>query len=169
MLSRRHPPGHFPLVLVLDHLKPGFNVGKILRSANAFGCREVHLVGVRAFDPTPSKGSLRHTRTRSFDTFAESFTELSGEGYAFFALDPAGVRTLDGLIFPERAALVLGHEEYGLSFDPAAYPGVEIVSIPQYGLVQSLNVSIAAALATYEYVRQRRSSATPASPPPAAR
>ena len=62
------------LVLVLDHLKAGFNVGKIIRSANVFGIREVHLVGIPPFDPGPTKGALRHTRTRRFATFSE-FTD----------------------------------------------------------------------------------------------
>src|SRR3954452_15391084 len=101
LLSRYQPEGPFPLVLVLDHLKAGFNVGKIIRTANAFGVREVHLVGIGVFDPGPSKGALRHTRTVSLATFAESHALLKARGYEFFALDLLGQGRLGSFEFPE--------------------------------------------------------------------
>ena len=52
-------PGLHECILVLDGLKPDFNIGKIFRSADAFGAREIHLIGVRSFDPEPAKGSVR--------------------------------------------------------------------------------------------------------------
>lgn len=42
----------------------------------------------------------------------------------------------------------------GLSFEPAQWPGVQTLTIPRYGPVRSLNVSIAASIALYEYARQ---------------
>jgi tRNA G18 (ribose-2'-O)-methylase SpoU len=155
LLSHYQPEGPFPLVLVLDHLKAGFNVGKIIRTANAFGAREVHLIGIGVFDPGPTKGALRHTLTRPFKTFADSHALLKAQGYSFFALELLGQRTLGNTEFPEKTAIVLGHEEYGLSFAPEEFPDVHYMSIPQFGHVESLNVSIAAALASFEYLRQR--------------
>ena len=155
LLSRYQPEGPFPLVLVLDHLKAGFNVGKIIRTANAFGLREVHLVGIGVFDPGPAKGALRHTLTRTFSTFAESHASLKAQGYSFFALELLGQRALGSTPFPEKTAFIMGHEEYGLSFAVEEFPDVNYLHIPQFGNVDSLNVSIAAALASFEYLRQR--------------
>jgi tRNA G18 (ribose-2'-O)-methylase SpoU len=155
VLSRYQPAGPFPLVLVLDRLKAGFNVGKIIRTANALGAREVHLIGIPAFDPGPAKGALRHTLTRSFKTFSESYALLKSEGYTFYALELLGQRVLGKTEFPEKTAFVMGHEEYGLSFSPEEFPEVNYLHIPQFGRVDSLNVSIAAALASFEYLRQR--------------
>lgn len=155
VLSRHHEPGPFPLVLILDHLKAGYNVGKILRSANAFGCREVHLVGIPMFDPNPAKGALKHTRTRSFATFAQSYDALRSEGYAIYGLAPHGELRLGQVNLPDKVAFVMGHEEYGLSFTPEEYPEIRWLKIQQFGIVQSLNVSIAASMACYEYIRQR--------------
>jgi tRNA G18 (ribose-2'-O)-methylase SpoU len=153
--SRLHAPGRYAYVIVLDHLKPGFNVGKILRSANAFGAREVHLVGIPMFDPSPARGALKHTRTRSFATIAESFAALEAEGYTLYALHSAGAATLGTERFPDKTAFIAGHEEFGLSFDPQVFPQVRLLRIPQHGLVESLNVSIATSLAAFEYTRQR--------------
>src|SRR3954468_11946281 len=104
ILSRHQPEGPFPIVLVLDRLKAGFNVGKIIRSANALGAREVHLVGIPPFDPGPTKGALRHTRTVSFASFAESHAALRAQGYEFFALDLLGQGRLGSFEFPEKTA-----------------------------------------------------------------
>jgi tRNA G18 (ribose-2'-O)-methylase SpoU len=156
ILSKHQPPGPFPFVLVLDHLKAGYNVGKIIRAANAFGCRELHLIAIPLFDPSPAKGTLRQTRTRSFETFDSSYQALKAEGYQHFALDKKGDCSLGNITLPEKSAFVVGHEEYGLSFSPETYPDIRRLSIPQFGQVQSLNVSIAASIACYEYLREHR-------------
>lgn len=158
ILSRLQPPGPFPLVLVLDHMKPTFNIGKIIRTANAFGVREVHLVGIPLFHPKPCAGALKHTRTRSFDTFAQCHAELHQEGYRFLALEPTGESLLGELSLPVKTAFVVGHEDRGLSFSPQDFPNVRRMRIAQFGAVQSLNASVAASVACFEYLRQREFS-----------
>ncbi|MEW5851568.1 MAG: TrmH family RNA methyltransferase [Myxococcota bacterium] len=152
--SKHHEPGRFPFVLVLDQLKASYNVAKILRSANAMGAREVHLVRIGRFDPTPGKGALRHTRTVSYDDISASLRQLRDEGYAIYALHVGGREVLGRATFPEKTAFILGHEEWGLSFNPADHPEVTTLRIPQFGIVQSLNVSIAASLVGFEWLRQ---------------
>ena len=51
---------------------------------------------------------------------------------------------------------MLGHEEFGFSFEPQDYPELQKLTIPQFGSVQSLNVSIAASVVMYEYVETAR-------------
>jgi len=154
-------PGDHPFVLVLDQLKPGFNVGKIFRSAEAFGAAAVHLINIGPFDPAPAKGSFRKVPAVFHETFAACHAQLSGKGYGFFLLDPAGAGSLCNTVLPEKTAFVLGHEEFGFSFAPQDYPDLRKLAIPQFGSVQSLNVSIAASVVMYEYVRQRGSGLRP--------
>ena len=49
---------------------------------------------------------------------------------------------------------MLGHEEFGFSFNRQDYPDLRSLAIPQTGSVQSLNVSVAASVVMYEYARQ---------------
>ena len=147
-------PGQFPFVLVLDQLKPGFNVGKIFRSAEAFGAAAVHLVNVGPFDPAPAKGSFRKVPAVFHDTFTDCHERLSRQGYRLFLLQPQGAKSLCATDLPYKSAFILGHEEFGVRFAIGDYPDVQALTIPQFGSVQSLNVSIAASLVMYEYVRQ---------------
>lgn len=152
--SIRAQPGPSGLRLVLDHLKPDFNVGKIFRSADAFGVREVLLVGVPWFDVGPAVGSFKHVPARFFATFAEAYRVLKAEGVAVFNLEPEAEVALPRAELPEHCALVLGNEGVGQSFRRQDFPEIGALRIPQWGRAQSLNVSVAAALGMYEYCRR---------------
>ncbi len=147
-------PGVHSFAVVLDHLKASFNVPKIFRSAEAFGASEVHLVGIHPFDPRPAVGSFRKVPARFHDEVDTVFNDLTGRGFTLIAFDPAAPRAIYELELPERSALLFGHEEFGFSFNFRDYPGIVTARIPQFGEVQSLNVSVAASVAMYEYTRQ---------------
>ncbi len=158
-------PGVHAFVLVLDHLKAGFNVPKILRSAEAFGAREVHLVGIGPFDPAPAKGAMRKVPLRQHQDFAPCAAALGEAGYTLCALTADGAEPLPGAALDRLSAFIVGHEETGLSFDPGAFPGMRTLAIPCYGQTRSLNVTVAASLAMYEYVRQHGLRPGPGRPP----
>lgn len=158
-------PGTHQFIIVMDHLKAGFNVPKIFRSAEAFGAQEVHLINIGMFDPAPGKGSFRKVPARFMNSFAESHADLIQRGYSLFTLEADQGESLYGADLPEKCAFVFGHEERGISFDPQDYPDIRRLSIPQFGQVESLNVSIAASIVMYEYVRQRGNQAAAVKPP----
>ncbi|PLX81467.1 MAG: TrmH family RNA methyltransferase [Desulfuromonas sp.] len=147
-------PGANRFVVVLDHLKPGFNVGKIFRTAEVFGACEIHLVGIGPFDPGPAKGALRKVPLRQFEKLEESMADLRHRGYRLYLLDAAAKSLLGSEPFPELTAFIFGHEEFGSSLEMARFPHVTPVAIRQFGQTESLNVSSAAAIAMYEYLRQ---------------
>ena len=149
-------PGPNPFVIVLDHLKAGFNVPKIFRSAQAFGAAEVHLIGIGPFDPAAAKGAFKAVPARFYAEFGESYEALRGRDYSLFTLEPDCGEALYDYPLPLRSAFVVGHEEMGLSFDPEEFPGIRSLAIPQVGAMQSLNVSVAASIAMYEYVRRHQ-------------
>ncbi len=147
-------PGVHKCIIVLDHLKPTFNVGKIFRSAEAFGCHEIHLVGIDFFDPAPAMGAFKWVPAKFHHRFMSSYADLLQRGYTPFILEPGQGGDITRTPLPEKSAFVFGHEEYGISFEPDLFPGVKRLTIPQYGKSQSLNVSVAASIMLYEYARQ---------------
>jgi tRNA G18 (ribose-2'-O)-methylase SpoU len=158
-------PGPHQFVIVMDHLKAGFNVPKIFRSAEAFGAQEIHLIDIGMFDPAPGKGSFRKVPARFLDSFDHSYRDLTERGYTLFTLEADQGESLYEARLPEKCAFVLGHEERGISFDPHDYPKIRRLTIPQFGQVESLNVSIAASIVMYEYVRQQGDKMAAVQPP----
>lgn len=153
-------PGPNELVVVLDGLFPFANPGKIVRTADAFGAREIHLVGTEFFDPRPAVGSLKRVPIRSFASLGDSVAWLRSHDYEVFCLVPPSpghpTEELGIATMPDRTAIVVGNERYGLSNDPESLPGARRLTIVQSGIVQSLNAAVAASIAMYEYDRQRR-------------
>ena len=147
-------PGIRDVVIILDGLKPNYNIGKTFRSADAFGIRKIHLIGIDVFDPAPAKGSFRYVPAVFDDSFKDSYNALIEEGYEFFVFTPEGGRSLQELQLPQKSAFVFGHEEFGFSFALHDFPDLHPVCVEQVGRVESLNVSIAASIAMYEYGRQ---------------
>lgn len=148
-------PGPFPYVMILDHLKVDFNIGKIIRSAEAFGARSVDVVGTTFFDPLPAKGCMKRVPWKMTPTFTESYMNWKNEGYVFYAFDSEAEHTLHESIFPDKSAFIMGHEGFGLSFKKEDFPEIRWVKIPQFGMVESLNVSVAASIVMYEFIRSR--------------
>jgi len=161
-------PGQHRFAIVLDHLKAGFNVPKIFRSAEAFGAAEIHLINIGPFDPAPAKGAFKSVPARFHEDIRSSYQELTEQGYTLYTLEADRGESLTEVNFPERCAFIFGHEERGLSFSPGDYPGIRKLTIPQYGRIESLNVSVAASIVMYEYIRQHggepRKSAPKAQP-----
>ncbi len=147
-------PGIHSCILILDGLKPDFNIGKIFRVADAFSAREIHLINVEFFDPDPAKGSVRWVPFFQHENFDACYREITEREYQCISLEPGRDKLLGKGPLPGKAAFIFGHEEFGLSFDRSLYPEMVSISIPQWGYVQSLNVSVAASIVLYEYVRQ---------------
>ncbi len=146
--------GENPLILVLDHLKPDYNVGKLFRTAEAMQIQSICVVGMDWFDVSPAKGCFKHLKAHFFEDWPSCYEYLKEVGHEIFCLDVRGSKQLHEVEFPKRSALILGHEENGPSFDPLDYADVTGIKIKQYGRVESLNVSVAGALGIYEYMRQ---------------
>jgi len=149
-------PGVNDFVVILDHLKGGYNVPKIFRTAQAFGAREVHLINVPPFDPAPAKGAFKYVPAKFYDNFEQCYQQLLSEGYTFYVLEPGSGIELAEASLDLRAAFIFGNEELGIQFNITDYPEIKKLNIKQHGFVDSLNVSIAASIVMYEYCCQYR-------------
>jgi len=149
-------PGEHEFVVVLDQLKAGFNVPKIFRSAEVFGAHEVHLINIGPFDPAAAKGALKRVPAHFHSDFDACYQGLIERGYTFYILEADADDALWNADLPDKSAFIFGHEELGIRFDKQLYPEIRALSIPQFGKIESLNVSVAASVVMYEYVRQRK-------------
>lgn len=146
--------GQHKLVLVLDNLKPDFNIGKLFRTSEVFSIHEVHLVGTPYFYTSPALGTFKKLKCYFHDNILNCLKELQERNYSLFALDSKATTYLHSEKLPKLTAFILGHEEFGLSFNPLEVEGLKTTKIKQFGQTESLNVSVAGSVAIYEYMRQ---------------
>jgi tRNA (guanosine-2'-O-)-methyltransferase len=145
------------LVPVLEGLSDPHNGAAILRSADAFGCHEVHIVEGRlpfAISHRVSKGTHRWLDLVRSATATECATRLRARGYRIFVASMEGTMTPEDLGTVEKAAVVLGNEHAGPSEEMRALAD-GTYRIPMVGFVESLNVSVASAITLYVATRGR--------------
>lgn len=139
------------LVPVLDGLSDPHNGAAILRSADAFGCHEVHVVDGRfpfAVSHRVSRGTHRWLSVTRHDTADACCDALVARNYRIFVAAMDGTITPEALARVPRAAIVFGNEHHGVS-DAFRDRADGVYRIPMVGFVESLNVSVASAITLY--------------------
>ncbi|MDU0967493.1 MAG: TrmH family RNA methyltransferase [Actinomycetaceae bacterium] len=141
-----------PFHVAVENLDHDFNIGSIVRSANAFGAAAVHIVGRRRWN---RRGAMVTDRYQHVDHFAEAadFAHWALEaGLAIVAIDNVESSTpLETAQLPEQCCLVFGSENSGISDELRSF-AVATHHITQYGSTRSINVGAAAAVAMYQWV-----------------
>ncbi len=144
--------------LVLDGLSDAGNINACLRTAEGFGLLNVHIIdqttAINRSGRTDA-GAAKWLRIRHWSCPADCLAELTGQGFRLVGLSlQSDSRPIGEIDFKARpVALVLGNEHRGLS--PEFIAVAEPASLPLVGLVQSYNVSVAAALAIQTVFNQR--------------
>jgi tRNA (guanosine-2'-O-)-methyltransferase len=150
----------FSLKVVLENIHDPHNVSAILRTCDAVGIPKVALLYTIEKFPKISRiasaSANKWIDREKFTKVDECYNQLRKEEFKIFASSLAkGSKDLYELDFTCKSAIILGNEHRGVS-DEAAKFADEIFHIPMFGMVQSLNVSVAAAVILYEILRQRR-------------
>lgn len=144
-----------PLLVALDGITDPRNLGAILRSADAFGAHGVILPERRSASMTASvwkvaAGAAGRVRVAQVTNLNRTLTALKAQGVFVLGLDAGGdVTTRQLELGTEPVALVIGAEGKGLS-RLAREISDQVVSVPMSGRAESLNASVAAAIALYE-------------------
>ena len=148
------------LVLVLDGLMDPHNVGALIRTALCVGVTGIILPKDRSVSMTPavsmaSAGALEHIRLARVTNISGTLMQLKSAGLWVAGLVPLADQSIFEADLSGPLALVVGSEEKGIR--PLVKKKCDfLVSIPQQGKVDSLNVSVAGAVALYETFRQRQ-------------
>ena len=153
-------PAGAPFLLALDGITDPGNFGAVLRTAECAGVTGVVLPRHRSARITPTvakaaAGAVEHLRFAVVPGMPSALRTLSRHDVWTVGLDAAGTRPLHELeLSGEAVALVLGSEGRGLSRLVAQRCDV-LASIPLRGVLGSLNVAAAAAVACFEIARGR--------------
>lgn len=147
--------------VVLENIHDYHNVSAILRSADAAGIDKVYLIYNSNKFPKIGKRSSASARKWielvKFDNVKDCFNELRKNGYKIYSSHITETKenySLFSLDLTKKIALVFGNEHEGVS-DEALKLSDKNFLIPMFGMIQSLNVSVAVAVSLYEALRQR--------------
>jgi 23S rRNA (guanosine2251-2'-O)-methyltransferase len=149
-----------PLIVVLDGVEDPHNVGAILRTIDAAGASGLvrqsrHAAPLGGAAAKASAGAVSHVKVAEVVNVARALEELKESGVWTVGLAGDAPKRYDEVDLALPTAFVLGAEGVGLR-RLVKERCDWLVSIPILGHVQSLNVSVAAGIALFEAVRQRK-------------
>lgn len=149
-----------PFLLVCDGLTDPRNLGALLRSGECAGVTGVVLPSHRSVRLTPAAtksaaGAIEHLRFSAVAGIPTALRDLDRAGVATVGLAPEARTSLYDLDLRRGpVAIVVGGEDRGLG-RLTRERCTELASIPQLGAIESLNASVAGAVACFEVARQR--------------
>lgn len=156
-----------PLALMMFNLNGDMNVAMSIRSAVIYGCSDVYVIGKKKYDRRPEVGAKNYIKlhrhpviTPSFfakEKLVPVFVEQGGTALEDFSFKPYLPKNLEE---GWKVCFVVGSESFGIPMSEFSELSAPIVTISQYGVMRSLNVSVATGIVLYEYSRQWRKSVT---------
>ena len=144
--------------VAIENWQHDLNIGSIVRTANAFLAKQVHIIGNKRWNRRGAMVTDRYQHILHHPTVEEfvSWSKTANEGKAMpiIAIDNVpGCKQLESYKLPETCVLLFGQEGPGLS-DAAIAAAKDVVEITQFGSTRSINASAAAAITMHQWVMQ---------------
>jgi 23S rRNA (guanosine2251-2'-O)-methyltransferase len=159
VLARARERGEAPLLVALDGVEDPHNLGAVIRTAEAAGAHGVIVPRRRAAGLGPAAvraaaGATAYLPVAGVSNLVAALQRLKAEGVWVIGADASATESYDSGALVPPVVLVVGGEGRGLH-RLVREQCDRVVRIPLWGRVQSLNVSVAAALLLYEAARRR--------------
>jgi tRNA G18 (ribose-2'-O)-methylase SpoU len=147
--QRRHP-----FHVAVENWQHDFNIGSVVRTANAFLAAGVHVVGRRRWNRRGAMVTDRYQHLTHHPEVADLVVWARREGLPLVGIDNLpGATAIETAELPRACVLLFGQEGPGLS-EPARAACAQVLSIAQFGSTRSINAGAAAAIAMHTWVRQ---------------
>lgn len=147
--TRRHP-----FHVAIENWQHDFNIGTIVRNANAFLAHTVHIVGRRRWNRRGAMVTDRYQHLEHHASVGELVGRCAERGLPLVGIDIVeGATPIERAVLPERCVLVFGQEGPGLSPEMRSACSA-IHEITQYGSTRSVNVGVASGIAMYVWCTQ---------------
>ncbi len=145
--TRRHT-----LHIAVENWGHDFNIGSVIRTANAFNVAAFHIVGKRRWNRRGAMVTDRYQHEHHHADIAD--LTAWADGIPLIALEnTAAAQPLETTPLPAECVLLFGQEGPGLS-EEALQAADQVLSIAQFGSTRSINAGAAAAIAMHAWVRQ---------------
>ena len=143
-----------PLEIAIENWQHDMNIGTIVRNANAFNVRAVHIVGKKHWNKrgamvTDAYMNIYHHKT------VDEFELAVGDKHVIAIDNQPGAENLSDAKLPNDCVLVFGGEGPGLSLEMVA-KSEKMVAIEQFGSTRSVNVGVASGIVIYTWLSQHK-------------
>ncbi|HEX2945047.1 MAG TPA: 23S rRNA (guanosine(2251)-2'-O)-methyltransferase RlmB [Clostridia bacterium] len=151
--------GRPPFIIILDELTDPYNLGSILRTANAAGVHGIIIpkrraIGLTAAVSKASAGAIEYVPVARVTNIVQTIESLKKENIWVVGTDSTGEKAYFESDLAGPVALVIGSEGEGMG--KLVRESCDfVVNIPMLGKISSLNAAVAGAIVTYEILRQR--------------
>jgi tRNA G18 (ribose-2'-O)-methylase SpoU len=148
-----------PFHVAIENFQHDFNIGAVVRNANAFLAAEVHIVGKRKWNKRGAMVTDTYQHVRHHPDIDSLVAWAAGRDLPLVGIDnlpgSQDIRTAD---LPLACVLLFGQEGPGLSEQSRA-ACTAVLHIPQFGSTRSINAGVASGIAMYEWVRRHGAAA----------
>ena len=140
--------------VAIENWQHDMNIGTVVRTANAFLAKEVHIIGRRRWNKRGAMVTDRYQHVRHHPTVEDFVIWARGEGLAIIGIDifPDSEK-LETYELPRKCVFVFGQEGPGLS-DEVHAAAQTTLSIEQFGSTRSINAASAAGIAMHAWIRR---------------
>ncbi len=151
--------GRIPVTILLHNIRSQYNVGAIMRTADAVGIEEVICSG---YTPTPDQSGVQKTALKSLETLRwvqvadplQCVQHYKAKGYSIYGLEQChGSKLFQQVAYQFPLLLVVGEEVQGIDEALLALCD-QMVEIPMFGSAHSLNVSVASSVVLYHFISE---------------
>ena len=140
--------------IAIENWEHDFNIGTVVRNANAFLAKAVHIVGKRKWNRRGAMVTDRYQHVRHHPTVDDFIQWAGNEALSVIGIDNVpGSEQIEKAEIPRNCVLVFGQEGPGLS-EEMIDASLKVLAITQYGSTRSINAGVASGIAMYEWLSQ---------------
>ena len=146
-----------PLEIAIENVEHDFNIGSIVRTANSFNVKEVHIIGKKKYNRRGAMCTDKYLKIVHHPTLEDFLKTQTGRELVAIENNTKRATPLHEKKFAKNTTLIFGSENSGITKELLALAS-SVCYIESFGSTRSVNVGAAAAIAMYEYIRQLKYS-----------
>lgn len=142
-----------PLEIAIENVEHDFNIGTIVRSANSFNVKKVHIIGKKKYNRRGAMCTDKYLEIIHHASIEDFLDNQGGRELVAIENNTPRAKPLHDKKFNQNTTLIFGSENNGITPE-LLEKAHDVRYIESFGSTRSVNVGVAAGIAMYEYVRE---------------
>lgn len=142
-----------PLEIAIENVEHDFNIGTIVRSANSFNVKRVHIIGKKKYNRRGAMCTDKYLEIIHYPTIEDFLSTQKGRELVAIENNTPRAKPLHDKKFIQDTTLIFGSENNGITRELLG-KAQDVRYIESFGSTRSVNVGVAAGIVMYEYTRQ---------------